>query len=94
MTENGNKEALKWIGGVLITIAISVGGYSINLNMQNEARITKMETEMAQMRSEIDDIWTKYNMAVEEKEKVHVRLTLIEAKWQAMTEGRLRIQQN
>ena len=76
---NGNKWLIPAMS-MIVGLVISVGGYNINLNLQNEARITKIETEAKQIRTEMNDVWSKYNSGLEQKETYHITIVLLNAR--------------
>lgn len=81
MSENGKSaEWVKWIVGIVLAAAMSIGGYSINQSIANESRITALEIEFKQVRTEVTNLWTKYNAAVDNRQEFITRLITLELK--------------
>ncbi len=79
MTEHTKiSDAFKWIAGVLITVIMAVTSYSINKNLENEARISVVETQLSQVRSEVKNIWKMINENIRNKEPYIERLIILE----------------
>ncbi len=79
MTEHTKiSDTFKWIAGVLITVIMAVTSYSINKNLDNEARISVIETQLSQVRSEVKNIWKMINENTRNKEPYIERLIILE----------------
>jgi hypothetical protein len=80
MAEKNSTAWVKWAIGIVLPIILMALTYSINLNLENEARMTTVETEIKQVRGELDDIWGKYNNEQGNKIEFIGRLIILEQK--------------
>jgi hypothetical protein len=80
MAENGKSDWLRWALGIAFALLSSIAGYNINQSIENESRVKALEIEFLQARTELTDLWEKYNLALDGKEDFTSRLILLEYK--------------